>query len=135
MNDFDQLVESTILQITPDNFAKTLTIELRSADKSCLYVLRVDGVYDLLIDGVRLNNIVDEVLCYPESMSEAELLSKLQLLMTADSGSYTTGRFPHVDSKAEEIRGGDMRLWEFRPVYGASLLILARSLSLARQPG
>jgi hypothetical protein len=123
------------MRITPDNFAKTLTIELRSADKNLLYFLQIDGVYDLLMDGVRLNNIVDEVACFPESMSEAELLSKLQLLMTEDSGSYKAGRYPLVDSKAKEIKGGEMRLWEFRPVYGASLLILARSLYLAKQPG
>ena len=126
----ERLIEASIVRIVPDNPTKVLTIELRSADGGCIYAVRADGVYDLLIEAVRLNNIVDEVVGYPESMSEAEMLSSLQFLMTRDSAPYELGRFPHVDLKAEEIRGGTLRLWNFRPVYGASLFIVARTLAI-----
>src|SRR5262249_30552809 len=132
MDDLDKFVESTVLRITPDNSAKALTIDLRLADGSSSYTVQVDGVYDLQMDGVRLNNIVDEVVWYPESMSDDEMLLNLQYLMTGDAGPFEVGRFPYVDLKAEELRAGNLRLWEFRAVYGASLIVVAKSLSVRK---
>lgn len=129
MNELDRLVEATILQITPDNFAKTLTVKLRSADKASIYIVLVNGVHDAVVQDMRLNNIVDEVICYSGAVDN-EVLAKLQVLITGDSGLYKAGRFPHLDCRVEEVRNGDMSLWEFCPVYGAHLLVLAKSLSL-----
>lgn len=129
MDNFDHFVEATIVRVIPDNRAKKLTVEVQAADRSCLYLAEADGVYDLLMDGFRLNNIIDEVVCCTTSMESAEWLPKLHYLMTGNSGLSRFGDSAHVDSMAEVLRRGEMGLWEFRPVYGASLLILAKSLS------
>ncbi|WP_157835167.1 hypothetical protein [Xanthomonas sp. SHU 199] len=128
MKYFDELIESKIVKINASNETKKIEIEITKNNGKLRYLISATGVYDVLIEGFRLNNII-EILLDHSKMDNANALSKLQLMMVGEE-NYVKGRFPHVDEKSKEIQNGVLQFWEIQPIYGASVLIASKQISL-----
>ncbi|CAD7387232.1 hypothetical protein [Xanthomonas arboricola] len=129
MIDYDKFIEGTISEVTPNIFLRTVEVGVVSADSSKKYRVNFENVFDMVVDGMRLNNTVDEFLLH-ENFNDGDVLSKLKFLLIGDHSEYIEGVNSHVDIRVADLKSGKLKLWEFSPNYGALILILSERCSV-----
>jgi hypothetical protein len=134
MEDWGQLVESTITAIKVDSIARGIQIDVIThweGDQRKRII--ADGVNDLLIDDVRSTNIIDRVIMFGQedlANVERDCLARLFYLLQKREPTVADLEWPTLNQKLALIRDGSLLLMEIEPVCGASFLVLAESVRL-----
>ncbi|WP_026096991.1 hypothetical protein, partial [Ideonella sp. B508-1] len=91
------------------------------------------GVDDLVVNEMRLSNIVDRVNRFNANDIQeegSEVMSRLFFLMRGEEPEPSDLEWPALQEKRASIRAGKLSLLEVEPVYGATILILAKDFRL-----
>ncbi|NIJ91082.1 hypothetical protein FHR49_003921 [Xanthomonas campestris] len=128
MISYNDFIECVISEIHSNNLQRTVEIGVISADSTKKYHVKFENVFDMIVDGMRLNNIIDEFEIHRD-VNNREVLSKLNYLLIGDHSEYICGLNPHVDSRVADFKLGKLKLWEFSPNYGGFILILGERCS------
>ena len=129
-NKFNLLIESNILSISTNYSSKILILEILSPWNKKKHLITIDGVDELKISGMRMNNIIEEMVCYSGVIDE-NLMSLLKDLYIDETSTYEFLKIPELDKKIENIKNGQLKLWELSSICGASLLVLGKNISLS----
>lgn len=132
MSQFDELVEATMLSIHFDCPGRTITCCFRQAVTGTHFDLIVEGVVDMIWNEVRMSNIVDEVAVYSGPQCDkpevTDRLTQIFLGSERDAGIVP----PLLNEQWKAIREGALMILELVPIYGATALMLAKSVKLKR---
>lgn len=134
MDGLEILVESTIDAIYVDSLNKEIRIEMTCAweDKDRKRIV-ASGVDDFVVNEMRLSNIVDRVSFFNSDNVEeksTEIAKRLFFLMRGENPNPSDLEWPPLNKKLSCIRDGALSLLEIEPVYGATVMILAKDISL-----
>ena len=134
MNLWDLLCEATIDAVFLYPAAKEIRIDLTIPwEKRPKCKLVASGVEDFLVNEMSLSNIVDRLIRYDEKrlvLDKNEVAQRLFFLMRGKNASETDLAWPALEKNLSLIRSGDLTLIEIEPVYGASILLLAKTITL-----
>ncbi|WP_143684822.1 hypothetical protein [Variovorax sp. KK3] len=127
------LVESTVDSIHVSAQGRTVEIALTCAWDKAQKKIAAVGVEDFLADELRLSNIIQEVRCFDAEnlrANESEVADRLFFLMRGKSPSPADLVWKPLKAKLDLIRSGILRLLVIEPIYGATMLLLAREVRI-----
>lgn len=133
MNTMNVLVEATLDEISVDAYERVVRLELSSSwERGKRYRFVATGVDELLVDSMRLTNIVDHInLLDSENVHEhAELAGKLFFMMRGREAEKAELEWDALTAKILRIQCGELAFLEIEAVYGASLMLLAHRIEL-----
>ena len=134
MTGLDLFVESTVQAFNLDWDKKKIRIDVTSpwGDKQRISIVAT-GIDDCRIDEMRLYNILDRVTLYREEESQkpgSECASLLFFLMQNREPTANDLEWPAVREKLALIQSGELTLLAIEAVYGATFLVLAKSITI-----
>ena len=129
MSDWGRLCEARITRIEFPSATRDFVIGLRSADAQTDFVMRAGHVHDLSVHGMRLLNLVDELVMHTDFESP-ELRELVQWLVTGEEQPYVAGARPQVERQLSELAAGGWQVCNVSAIYGAGMVIVAKSFSL-----
>lgn len=134
MNGWESLVEATIDAIHVDSANKAVRIDVTCAwegkDRKQIVATDVD---DFVANEMRLSNIVDRVSRFDAddiNDEAAQVAKSLFFLMRGREPRPFDLEWPALREKLARIRDGGLSLLEIEPVYGATILILAKDFRI-----
>ena len=131
---FNILVESNIISISTDYMSNIINIKIFSPWNKNKYLLTFEGVDEVNVWGLRMNNIIDEMKCYSKNVDK-NVISLLKDLFIEETSSCN-GRLlesylePILQKKARHICDGKFKIWHITAVCGASLIVLGERIFL-----
>lgn len=131
---WETLVEATIDSIRLDPSNKKVFLDLTSAweDRGRMRISS-SGVDDFVLNDMRLSNVIDRVTVVDAERAmnnEAVVLRRLFFLMRGREPSAGELEWGELRERLACIQSGRLSLVEIEPVYGASIIILAETVSL-----
>jgi hypothetical protein len=135
MNELDSFVESTVLALSVDPRNHELRLEA-----SCPFrgkarkTIVATGIDELLIDDLRIYNIIDRVTVFDATDAVEEIndcTRSLFYLMQKRELSVSDFTWPALKEKLTLIRTGQSQLMEIEPVAGESITVLAKRIEIA----
>lgn len=124
MSQLKSLIEATVEYVNIDPVGKKLCIGIVSANKEKLIQIVADGVDDLLVNDLRLSNIIDQVLIH-EVGESSEVAERLFYFLRGVKPTPSDLEWEVLKNKLACIKKGDLTFIEIEPVYGAVIMILA----------
>ena len=128
MNDWEALIESTIDAIHLDPSNKEVRIELTCAWQGGGKRIVAAGVDNFVANEMRLSNIVDQVTRFRGD--EHEIEGRLFFLIRGREPCASDLQWPILKEKLALLRAGELSLLEIEPVYGATIIVLAKSFKI-----
>lgn len=130
MKDWNVLIESQIdaVQVDAENKIAQVRFTAPWDGRPRQFVMAMSGVEELIIDSLRLTNIVEQILHY--SGSEHELAPKLFKLMRGREASNDDLSWPPLIATLAKIKNGDLRFFEIVAIYGARASALVSDVLL-----
>jgi len=129
MNDFRDFVEARITGIALLDESKTVRISLRGQAKQC-FTLIAEGVDRIVVNEFREQNIVDRLTVWDSKTDPTEYRSTLVSLISGLIGDAVDPAWnPVIEREIEAISLGSKVLIEMEPVFGASVILLARKFT------
>ena len=134
MNEWDALIEASIDAISVDPVKKEIRINLTCmGQEQKRKQIVATGVDDFVVYEMRLSNIVDRVTQFGTNVvaqEEPEIAKRLFFMMRGREPDSNDLAWPVLIEKLTRIQDGTLRLIEIEPVYGATVMVLARSFQL-----
>jgi len=129
MISIETLIEAQIVQISLDKEGAHAEFEIRSADRRMHWHLIANGIDEFLIQDMRLNNIIDDILVYDYHDAENEDFSAyLYDLLAGKEISPSDASSTFLQARIKSFISGENKLWVIRPIYGALIVILAKEI-------
>ncbi|GAB3627740.1 hypothetical protein PTE30175_02436 [Pandoraea terrae] len=130
MNAWSHLVEAEITGILVFADKKCVEIKIRDSNRNDWLIL-AEGVDDVLVEEMRLTNIVDRVWQVDASTSITERVAQriYYLLRDGDSEGFDK-EWSVLQAKLDAIRRNELSFCEIEPVYGATVMMLAKHIKL-----
>ena len=137
MEELSNFVEGYVTGIFVTNLSsvgRAVSIFLLDRDRDN-FVLKAEGVEKFIANEMREQNIIDRINVWNAKSDEN---SFRQILTTLISGKSEYEKLddaflPLIDQHIGAVRDGKKILIEIEPVYGVSVIILARNVSLTKQ--
>jgi len=130
MNEWEILTEAIINAVHVDSGRKIVQLDLTCrCGVNVRKKLIISGVNDLVINEMRLSNIVDRVNLYRGG--EEDISSQLFRLIRGREANAEDLKWSPLLEKLSLIRAGKLLMVEIEPVYGASALILGEDIQLS----
>lgn len=134
MNSWGVLVESTIDSVHVNALNKEIRINVTCAcEGKGRQQIIATGVDDFVVSEMRISNIIDRVNRFDGDdldRSDSDTSKRLFFLMRGKAPSFSELEWDVLQKKLSYIRDGKLSLLEIEPVYGATIIILAKSFSL-----
>ena len=135
MSDWNSLTEAEINGFRTEFSRKEVWIDVtckwEGEERKQIFI---QGVDDLVVNDVRLSNIIDRIIQWGVADSEVlETKRRLFLLMRGRDPGAGDLEWPDLLERLERLRVGTLTLMEIEPVYGAGALILAESFQLRQR--
>jgi len=134
MNGLEFLVESTVDSVHVSAKERKICIELTCAwEGNERKKITATGVDDFIADELRLSNIVDRVHCFDAADFRENLSAiadNLFFLMRGRSPTPADLEWGPLKEKLKSIESGVLKLLVVEPVYGATIILLAREVQL-----
>jgi hypothetical protein len=134
MNSWEILVESTIDSVHVDTLNKEIRIDVTCAwEGKGRQQIVATGVDDFVANEMRLSNIIDRVNRFDGDdldRKDSDTSKRLFFLMRGKNPSSSELEWKVLQEKISCIRDGKLSLLEIEPVYGATIVILAKNFSL-----
>ena len=134
MNNWELLTEATIDSIYFDHANSGIRIEISTVweDKKRKQIV-ASGVDDFVINEMKFSNIIDRINlfnCDDIESNKREMARRLFFLLRGVEPSQLDFDWGVLHEKIESIRNGSLIFMEIEPVYGATILILAKHIEL-----
>lgn len=133
-DDLNLFVESTITAITLDYTNRRMEVVVQSPwGRKGKKRIVVEGIADLLMRDVRRYNVIDRVIVFSaEDMmdSTSEGAQRLFLLMRGREPVELDTEWPLLNEALSRLRSEALVLMEVEPVYGTSILVLAKAICI-----
>ena len=134
MNSWETLVESTIDSVHVDTLNKEIRIDVTCAwEGKGRQQIIATGVDDFVANEMRLYNIIDQVNRFDSDdldRKDSDTSKRLFFLMRGKAPSSSELEWEVLQEKLSCIRDGKLSLLEIEPVYGATIIILAKNFRL-----
>jgi len=127
---FSDCVEGHLTGISVDEESKGVDFSIRlQAGRSV--VLSARGVTQLAVSEFREKNIIDRVNAWGHESKVSDFQHLLVELLTGQTDLAVDGAFSSlIERQLKAINAGETVLIEIEPVYGARVLMLAKSIAL-----
>lgn len=134
MNGLESLVESTVDSVHVSAKYRKICIEFTCAwEGKERKKITATGVEDFIADELRLSNIVDSVHCFDAADFQenvSAIADSLFFLMRGRSPTPADLEWKPLKEKLKSIESGVLKLLVVEPVYGATIILLAREVQL-----
>ncbi len=133
MEDLSNFVEGFITGIVVEHPDKIVSIFLLYRNQ-CNFVLKAEGVEKFVANEMREQNIIDRINVWDKQSDESSFRPILAALISGQSeyDKLNEAFLPLIDLQVNTIRNEGKILIEIEPVYGASVMLLARKISLRK---
>lgn len=130
MLDFSTFVEGYVTGVVNNDLDKVVEIFLRDRARAT-FVIRLRGVERLLVDEMRQQNIIDNIRLWKGRNGGDDLHSAVSWLVSGSGDEVWAKQFSSEILQVEElVRHQERVLLRIEPVYGATVVALARTCSL-----
>lgn len=132
MDDWEILTEATIdaIRVEPINMEVRIDVTCRWQGEERKQIV-AKGVDDFVVNEMRLTNIIDRVTRFDVGGdSEKDAARRLFLMMRGQEPSVSDLESPILLEKLSRISAGSLILLEIEPVYGPTVIILAKGFQL-----
>lgn len=130
MQAFSEFVEGHVTGVVVNDREKTAEIALRSNTKG-QFIIRLQGVERLLVDELREQNIINNIRLWNSSDTVPDYHGVVACLVSGKDDDTWAEQFASAIQEVERyIANGEQVLLTIEPVYGATIVALARTCSL-----
>jgi len=129
MIDFSSCVEANILGLNIDNASRALRIDLQFSS-SQRHQIVVDGMDRFIANEFREQNIIDRVNLWDLKSSSIEFTEVLFELFSFNHAEANKEINELIQKEIIAINNGEKVLLEIEPVFGVSVIVLAKSVKL-----
>lgn len=131
METWESFVEAEIRLICADSLHKQVRIELIYAGGAAAVTILATGVDDFFVSEMRLSNVVDRVCVFGvDDADEPMVVENLLFLMQGGLADGVGHDWPPLQEKLKAMRDGGLIMLAMEPVYGARVLLLAKSIDV-----
>jgi hypothetical protein len=130
MLDFSNFVEGYVTGVVINDLEKAVEIFLRDRARAT-FVVKLKGVERFLVDEMLEQNIIDNVALWKGGNGADDFRSAVSWLVSGRGDEVGAQRFSSVILQVEQlIRQEERVLLRIEPVFGATVIALARTCSL-----
>ena len=131
----DALVEVMIrgISVAKGTGGRSVLVNMEDNDGN-VWILTASEVSELLVEEMRLQNIIEQIVLFDGSAVDSEDARKKIFFLLR--GKYPESKddlaWDGVEKAVADISNGKTCLLEIAPVYGAYVLLIARAISLEK---
>lgn len=129
--EWNSLVEAEITSISTDPMKKEVVIAVRRNLRApSEVVIRGRNVDEFSVLEMRLSNIIDQADFYPTREGDDDAAASALFELLQSPGTAFDEQWRPFKERLEAIKRGELMLLVLRPVYGASVALLAADIEL-----